>query len=110
MGAYTDLRLTWRGCGAAFVFAAEEQRSYASRGPMDRPGRCPACRGARSAGGPGPSARLDAPAGGDKDAGPPSRRMHPATCARCGRRIAVSFPPRGPVYCRGCYPQLGRSG
>ena len=40
---YTYQSLTCTHCGAPFTFTAGEQELYASRGFINRPGRCPDC-------------------------------------------------------------------
>ena len=92
---YTEQTLTCRDCGQPFAFTAGEQEFYASRGLMNTPGRCPACRAARKgSGGYG---------GGYSDRGP--REMHEARCDSCGGVARVPFVPRGdkPVYCSDCF-------
>ena len=44
---YEDKTLTCKECGAEFVFTAGEQEFYASRGFVNEPQRCKACRDAR---------------------------------------------------------------
>lgn len=87
-----DKTLVCDDCGEEFVFSADEQDFYASRG-FQEPKRCKPCRSRRKEqrGGSG---------GGQ-------RKMYPATCADCGRETEVPFKPREdrPVYCRECYMQ-----
>lgn len=103
--SYTDRVLRCRECGEEFVFSAGEQEFYASRGLMNEPGRCPACRAARRS-------RMAASGGGNAammSAGPrPQREMHPAVCAECGVETMVPFLPRNdkPVYCSSCFDRI----
>jgi CxxC-x17-CxxC domain-containing protein len=84
--------LTCQGCGAEFVFSAEEQEFFVSRSYTE-PKRCPSCRAAR---------RSERAAGGSSVR---TRAMYPATCAACGKETQVPFEPKEdrPVYCRDCY-------
>lgn len=104
--SYTDKVLRCRECGVEFIFSAGEQEFYASRGLMNEPGRCPACRAARRQ-------RLSATGGsvGGATGGGvarPQREMHPAICAECGVETMVPFLPRNdkPVYCSTCYDRV----
>ena len=80
---YEDKTLICKECGAEFVFTAGEQEFYASKGFVNEPQRCKACRDAR------------------KNAAKPEREMFTATCAACGQEAKVPFRPREdrPVYC-----------
>jgi CxxC-x17-CxxC domain-containing protein len=88
--------LTCQGCGAEFVFSAEEQEFFANRS-YSEPKRCPSCRAAR---------RSERAAGGSSVR---TRVMYPATCAACGKETQVPFEPKEgrPVYCRDCYMMRG---
>ena len=44
---YEDKTLICKECGAEFVFTAGEQEFYASKGFVNEPQRCKACRDAR---------------------------------------------------------------
>ena len=44
--SYEEKTLTCADCGAEFVFSAEDQEFYASKG-YSEPKRCPACRAAK---------------------------------------------------------------
>ncbi len=98
--AYQDKSLTCSDCGATFVFSANEQEFFASKGYTNEPKRCPACRQARKAqqGESGGSY-------GTRSYGSGPRQMFPAKCAACGKDTEVPFEPRGdrPVYCSDCY-------
>ncbi len=90
---YTDQVLRCRDCETDFVWTAGEQAFYASKGLVNRPARCPACRvTARQAREAGPS--LGRP-----------REFFPAVCDRCGIQTQVPFLPRTdrPVYCSSCF-------
>jgi CxxC-x17-CxxC domain-containing protein len=93
---FEDKQLQCSDCGASFVFSAEEQSYFQSKGYTNEPKRCPDCRRARKA---------QRYMSGD---GSYERRMYPAVCAECGRQTEVPFQPREdrPVYCRDCYSKL----
>ncbi|MFP3898047.1 MAG: zinc-ribbon domain containing protein [Dehalococcoidia bacterium] len=90
---FTDKTLQCSDCGATFSFTAEEQEFYASRGYVNQPKRCPACREAK---------RAQYNSYGGYRA---NRQMHAAVCAACGKECEVPFEPREgrPVYCSECY-------
>jgi len=90
---FEDKELQCSDCGATFVFSAEEQEFFQSRGYTNEPKRCKPCRDTRK------SRRY-----GD-DGYKPQRQMFPAVCAECGRETEVPFEPREgrPVYCSDCY-------
>lgn len=97
---YADKSLQCRECGGEFIFSAGEQEFYASKGLVNEPGRCPACRAARKQ-------RLNT--GGMMDGGArPAREMHTAICAECGNQAIVPFLPRNdkPVYCSTCFERV----
>ncbi len=112
--SYADKVLKCRECGVEFVFSAGEQEFYASRGLMNEPGRCPACRAARrnrlsqSGGMSGGVGSSSASFSTERGAGRPQREMHPAVCAECGADTMVPFLPRNdkPVYCSSCYDKV----
>ena len=104
---YVDKVRRCRECGAEFVFTAGEQEFYASKGLLNEPGRCPACRAARRqrlAASGGPLTATSALERTDR----PRREMHPAVCAECGAQTQVPFIPRNdkPVYCSTCYDRV----
>jgi len=93
--SFEDKNLTCVECSTSFVFSAEEQEQFQSRGYTNDPKRCPECRVARkqrTGGGYGQR-----------------REMFPAVCAQCGKDTEVPFQPRGdrPVYCSDCYRLVG---
>ena len=93
---FVDKTIQCSDCGDSFVFSAEEQEFFASKGYTNEPKRCPACRKARKAERYG-------------DSGYKSRRqMFPVVCAQCGKDTEVPFEPREgrPVYCSDCYNTL----
>jgi len=94
--AFQDKTLQCSDCGATFIFSAEEQRFFQSKGYTNEPKRCPSCRRARK------SERYMSGGYGYE------RRMFPAICAECGKETQVPFQPREdrPVYCRDCYNKV----
>jgi CxxC-x17-CxxC domain-containing protein len=84
-----DKNLTCQDCGEEFLFSADEQQFYETKGFTD-PKRCKDCR-----------QKMKAQRSGR--GGP--REMHDAVCADCGEETQVPFRPSGdkPVYCRDCY-------
>ncbi len=97
--SFEDKSLQCSDCGATFVFSADDQEFFQSKGYTNEPKRCPSCRQARKSerGGGGSY-------GGSSSYGSP-RQMFPVTCAECGKSTEVPFEPRGdsPVYCSDCY-------
>ncbi len=88
-----DQQLTCRDCGQAFTWTAGEQSFYAQKG-LSAPTRCKDCRAKKKAG--------QAQAGGGNFGG--ERKMHPITCASCGKQSEVPFQPvRDDVLCRDCF-------
>ncbi|HOP75008.1 MAG TPA: zinc-ribbon domain containing protein [Bacillota bacterium] len=87
---YQDKTLTCKDCGQEFVFTANEQEFYASKGFENEPGRCPSCRAARKQ---------------QRNGVQRERQMYPAVCSECGVETTVPFQPTGdrPVYCRDCF-------
>ncbi|MFA4836010.1 MAG: CxxC-x17-CxxC domain-containing protein [Dehalococcoidia bacterium] len=99
-----DKSLQCSDCGATFTFSADEQEAFKSRGYLNEPKRCPACRQARKQDRPGNSGNYSSSSSGSSSYGA-RRQMFPATCAECGKQTEVPFEPRGdrPVYCSDCY-------
>ncbi len=91
--SFQDKSLQCSDCGTTFIFSAEEQELFQSRGYTNEPKRCPSCRQARKAERYGGSSYR------------PQRQTFPAVCAECGKNTEVPFEPRGdkPVYCSDCY-------
>ena len=92
--SFEDKNLVCSDCGATFVFSADEQELFASRGYTNEPKRCMPCRQARKSERNMNSGNV--------------RQMFPATCAECGKDTEVPFQPRGdkPVYCSECYSRI----
>ena len=92
-------------CDTTFIFSAEEQEQFHSKGYTNHPKRCPECRQARKTGRQtsGGNSYQNSTSGYA-----PGRQMHPATCADCGRATSVPFEPRQgrPVYCSDCYRKV----
>lgn len=99
-----DRILTCRACGATFKFSAGEQSFYASRGLLNPPSRCSACRNLQKTGCQ-PDAGYVSYGGAASFGGRTPRQMHPATCSSCGEMTEVPFVPRDdrPVFCSECY-------
>jgi len=112
--SFADKTITCRDCGMDFVFTAGEQEFYASKGFVNEPTRCPACRQARkssmgASGGSGSGMRDSAPRGNSTaSTGTRERVTYKTTCANCGQETTVPFVPRGtkPVYCSNCFDQM----
>ncbi|HWO72527.1 MAG TPA: CxxC-x17-CxxC domain-containing protein [Dehalococcoidia bacterium] len=101
---FTDKTLTCIDCGQEFLFSADDQEFYSSRG-YSEPKRCRSCRAQRRS---------------EREGGEPAaysrpprveREMFDVVCSNCGQPTKVPFQPRGdrPVYCRDCYERLGRT-
>ena len=97
---FEDKTLECADCGVNFVFSAEEQDFFASKGYTNEPKRCPACRQARKSERYGSSSFR------------PQRQMFPAICAECGKDTEVPFEPREgrPVYCSDCFNKMKLNG
>lgn len=85
---FEDRTIVCEDCGEEFVFSAEEQEFYESKGFVD-PKRCKPCR----------QRRKEARGG---------RKFYEAICSNCGVQTTVPFKPSGdrPVYCRECYEAM----
>lgn len=82
-----DQTIKCRDCSRDFVWTAQEQEFYQSKGFTNPPGRCPECREAK------------------KQQGFGQRQMFKIKCASCGKDAEVPFEPKGdrPVYCGECF-------
>jgi len=103
-----DRILVCRECGARFTFTSGEQAFFASRGLLNQPSRCPACRNARKASGDCESSAGYVPYGRAASfGGRVPRQMHPATCTSCGQMTEVPFIAQDdrPVYCSECFSE-----
>lgn len=98
---FADKVLKCSDCGLEFTFTAGEREFFASKGFVNDPKRCPACRTARR----GQQRTGSASSGGSYGR---SREMYSAVCAECGAEAMVPFQPRGdrPVYCSACYSRV----
>jgi CxxC-x17-CxxC domain-containing protein len=96
--------LACRDCGATFTFSTGEQAFFASRGLLNPPSRCPACRANRKAVCPGQTGYVSY-GHAASFAGRTPRQMHPATCSHCGQATEVPFVPHEdkPVLCGDCF-------
>ena len=94
---FNDKKGTCTDCSKEFIFTANEQEFYASKGFTNEPKRCPDCRQARK------SSR-NSNAGGQGY----QRQMYPTVCAQCGKQTEIPFEPRQdrPVYCSECYSAI----
>jgi CxxC-x17-CxxC domain-containing protein len=92
-----DKTLQCVDCGIQFTFTADEQEFFRSKGYVNEPKRCPACRETRR------SQRSNQEGGFQG-----RRQMFPAVCAECGKDTEVPFQPRKdrPVYCSDCYAKV----
>ena len=91
MSSFQDQTLVCKDCGQEFVWTADEQAFYESKGFLNAPVRCPKCREEKKR-------RM-----GDFRRGP--REMFEITCAECGKTDTVPFKPKGdkPVLCADCF-------
>lgn len=84
---FADRSLNCIGCGAEFVFTADEQAFFHERGFKNDPKRCKPCSAKRHR--------------------RPQRPCHEVrvTCAECGMETTVPFKPRNgkPVLCHTCF-------
>lgn len=97
--ALQDKSLRCVECGATFSFSASEQAFFQSKGYINEPKRCPACRESR---------RAQRFANDPNAAARSSRQMFTVTCAQCGKATEVPFEPRQgrPVYCSECFANI----
>ncbi len=98
--SFEDKSIQCSDCGNTFLFTADEQDFFASKGYAHDPKRCPDCRQARKAERYGSSSYNRS-----------QREMFPAVCAECGKDTEVPFQPREdrPVYCSECYSKVRMS-
>jgi CxxC-x17-CxxC domain-containing protein len=94
---FQDKTLQCFDCDTTFIFSADEQRFFQSKGYTNEPKRCPSCRRARKERQQRSGHNLGY-----------ERQMFPAICAECGKQTEVPFVPREgrPVYCRDCYNKI----
>jgi len=90
-------------CEKEFIFSAEDQEDYLSRGRKHAPKRCYDCREKRK------ERRMNN--NGFEHARNEmynQRKMYPITCSECGKSAQVPFEPKEdrPVYCRDCYGKI----
>ncbi len=88
--AYEDKTIQCADCGANFTFTCQEQEFFASKGYVNEPKRCSACRQVRK---------------NERGGSRADRQTFPATCAQCGQATELPFEPKQgrPVYCRECF-------
>lgn len=100
---FTDKTLTCVECSREFLFSADDQEFFASRGYLE-PKRCRSCRANRRVDREGAPARTDS-----APVARAPRQLYDAVCANCGRPTQVPFQPKGtrPVYCRECFQTMG---
>jgi CxxC-x17-CxxC domain-containing protein len=103
--SFQDKTLACSDCGNAFIFSAEEQEQFQSRGYTNEPKRCPDCRQARKSERYGNNGNSY----GNSNSGyTPGRQMFSTVCSDCGKATSVPFEPRQgrPVYCSDCYRKV----
>lgn len=100
---YQDKKITCSDCGVTFIFSAEEQEFFQTKGYTNEPKRCSTCRTKRKQSTSGSSSYGSG--GGYRSSGSAPRQMFPVKCAMCGKDTEVSFEPHGDrlVYCSDCY-------
>ena len=97
-----DATLICRDCDAPFSFSEDERQVLATRGHLNPPGRCSACREAR---------KVRQAQSGTSRVAPGFRELRqPRTtiaCSSCGEAAVVPFAVRAgrPVYCSACFRQ-----
>ena len=108
----TDAELTCIDCGEIYLFSADDQNYYRSKG-YSSPVRCRPCRKAHKAlkeaaaqQGASPQASEDI---NTTESVPSAQTGYPAICSKCGHPTTVPFEPRGdrPITCRDCYRRDG---
>jgi len=100
---FQDRSLTCRDCAGEFTFSSGEQAFFASKGLLNDPQRCPACRAVAKRACPA----CRAVAKRARTTGAP-REFHAAICGSCGGQAMVPFAPRNdrPVYCSTCFDKV----
>ena len=85
-------------CGNEFVFTADEQEFYASKG-YSSPKRCPACRKNRK------QQRSVGHHGGRGSRNNFPRQQYDAICSICGCETKVPFEPKEgrEIFCKECF-------
>ena len=103
--SFQDKSIQCFDCGATFIFSAEEQEQFASRGHTHIPKRCASCRQERKARQQRNNGNSDRD---DSFSYKSQRQLFPAVCAECGKATQVPFQPREdrPVYCSDCYNKI----
>ena len=97
MSSFVDQTLSCKDCGQEFVWTADEQAFYESKGFKNAPVRCPKCREEK------------------RNRMREFRRNRPRfeiTCANCGKVDTVPFKPKGdrPVLCADCFKKEKEQG
>lgn len=84
---FQNKKIPCRDCQKEFVWSVGEQKFFASKGLVNVPSRCPACR----------EAFKNKKKAGELDA--------EIICSKCGAKDRVPFAPRRPetVLCSGCF-------
>lgn len=97
MSNYVDQEIQCADCGTSFVFNAEDQEFFQTKG-YSAPKRCPQCRAARKANDRGGNR-----GGGGRSFG--AKQQYRVICSECGVETTVPFEPRNdrPVFCSDCY-------
>ena len=92
-------------CGTNFSFTVEDQELFHSKGHVNDPKRCPACRQTRKTDRIGNTTGFNT---GYNSGYAAPRQMFPATCSDCGKATQVPFEPRNgkPVFCSDCYRKV----
>jgi len=95
---FEDKSVFCSGCGATFIFSADEQGIFQAWGFNNEPKHCPSCRQLEKSERRGHGRN-------NQDA---QRRMFQVKCAECGKDAQVPFEPRGGrrVYCSDCYRKV----
>lgn len=102
-----DKTLTCVECGSNFIFTIGEQQFYASKGLLNEPKRCPACRAVAKRDRQANDGATYGAGNGGTNHSRAGRERHSTICAQCGGPAEVPFIPRNdrPVYCSSCFEQ-----